>query len=82
MNGRKRTEAACVRGGRRVNCSSSSAHDILVVEILNLMTVFSPLGDVTLDAGPALHRVLESSQLVGVVAGRSAEVRFRGCFVF
>jgi len=56
--------------------------DILEVEILNLMTVPSPFWDVALHLRPALHRVLESSELVGMIAGRSPEVRFRGCSVF
>ena len=46
------------------------------------MTVYSPFGDVTLHLRTALHRVLESSELVGMIAVRSAEVRFRGCYVF
>ena len=52
------------------------------MQIFNLMTVLSPFRDVALDGRPTLHRVLESSELMGMIAGRSPEMRLRGCSVF
>ena len=46
------------------------------------MTVISPFRDVAFDRCPTLHRVLESSELIGMIAGRSPEMSLRGCFVF
>ena len=46
------------------------------------MTVFSPFRDVTFHLTATLHRVLESSEFVGVIAGRRPKMSFRGCSVF
>ena len=47
-----------------------------------MMPERSPFRDVALDLAAALHRVLESAEPIGMIAGGGSEMRFRGCSVF
>ena len=83
MGSQRKCNSPLKYGGFRYNPPiQSSDLNFLGVEILNLMTILSPFWDVTFHSCSALHCILESSELIGVFAGRGSEMRFCACSVF